>query len=461
MKTKIIYTLVLAFLLSSCNNFLDIVPVGKLIPKTVEDYELMFNDNNSLKLLNNGTFYGAPNFGMGDVSFRDADYYDRACYIWAKQVFDENSISYSDWGNLYSEIYIDNVILDQVGDAEGDETHRKQVIAEARTRRAFSYLLLAGIYAKQYDEATAATDPGVPLRLNSDVSGNAPARSSVKEVYDFIEKEMLEAWNDLPEQAPNKFRISKVAGNALLARLYMMMGRYEDARIYADKALADNSNLYDFNTLEVIYIPNYGDYIDRVQATDNDECYLNRYYQYTYWGLGIGISKELYDLFPHDGTDLREELEVSVDDMDNNLDSIYYNKAMIMTVAPTVPEMYLTRAEGYARKGDAASLQKAMEDINHLRSFRVIPGTAELSASTQDEVMEIVLAERRRELNIQGGLNWFDTKRLNKEPKYARTLTRTVNGMTYTLAPNSNNYVMPIPYDVLGYNSAIVDNPRD
>lgn len=452
MKTKLIYTLVLAFLLSSCNNFLDIVPVGKLIPKTVNDYEQMFNDDNSLKLLQAETFFGAPNFAMNDAAFRSEEYYNRACYIWAKQVFDENSLSYSDWSSIYSEIYIDNVVLDQINGAEGEDTHRKQVIAEARTRRAFSYLLLMGIYAKQYDEATADSDLGVSLRLSSDVSVNAPARSSVKAVYSFIETEMLESWGDLPDQARTKFKISKTAANALLARLYLMMGKYDQAWTYADKALAGNSFLYDYKNIET---PN------RIQATNNDENYLIRYYQFTNWGQGIGISNELYDLFPHDSTDLRETFEISVDDTDQTLDSIYFNKMMVMTVAPTVPEMYLVRAEGYARKGDAASLQKAMEDINHLRNFRVVAGTEELTATTQDEVMGIVLAERRRELNIQGHLNWFDMKRLNKEPEYARTLARTVNGKTYTLAPNSNNYVLPIPYDVFGFNSAIVDNPRD
>lgn len=461
MKTKTIYTLVLAFLLCSCDDFLDIVPVGKLVPTTIEDYELMFNGDDIQKLLKGETFYGAPNFGMGDERFRATDRYNQACYIWAKQIFDENSISYSDWGWLYSEIYVNNIILEQIGDAEGDEQHREKVIAEARCRRAFSYMMLMNIYAKQYDEATAGTDLGVSLRLDADVSAKAPARASVKEVYHFIETELLDAGKNLPDEAPNKFRLSKTVANALLARLYIMMRRYDDAWTYADLALKGNHFLYDYHTIEVVHYPGYGDYIDRISAQDNDENYLIRYYGYPNWGQGVGVATELYDLFPHDGSDLRENFEIAVQDQDNYLDSIHYNKVMVISIAPTVPEMYLTRAEGYARKGDAASLQKAMEDINHLRSFRVVPGTPGLQATTQDEVMEIVLAERRRELNIQGHIGWMDTKRLNKEPKYARTLTRTVNGKTYTLEPNSNNYALPIPYDVLGYNSDIVDNERD
>lgn len=457
---KILYTLLLALALTSCDSFLDIVPVGKLIPKTVEDYELMFNDDLSLKLLNSGTFFGAPNFGMGDQDFRSSEYYERSCYIWAKEIFDENSISYSDWGNIYAEIYIDNVVLEQIGSAEGDDNRRKEIIAEARVRRAFSYLLLMGIYAKQYDEATASSDLGVPLRLTADVSSNVPARSTVQEVYRFIETELLEAFDDVPDVADNKFRVDKAATNAILARLYLMMRKYDKAWTYADKALAANHFLYDYNTVEVVEDP-WGDYIEQVEAEDNDENYLIRYYQYVYWGSNVSISAELFHLFPHDGSDVRENLGVLVEDEDNLLDSIYFSRADIMTIAPTVPEMYLIRAEGYARQGDAASLEKAMDDINYLRSFRTVPGTEELTATTADEVVEVVLAERRRELSLLGFLNWTDMKRLNKEEKYARTLTRTVDGKTYTLEPNSNNYVLPIPYDVMGYNSAIVNNPRD
>ncbi|HTM98670.1 MAG TPA: RagB/SusD family nutrient uptake outer membrane protein, partial [Pedobacter sp.] len=59
-------------------------------------------------------------------------------------------------------------------------------------------------------------------------------------------------------------------------------------------------------------------------------------------------------------------------------------------------------------------------------------------------VLALILAERRKEL-ICRGTRWMDLKRLNLEPANATTLTRNVNGLTYTLLPNSKRYALPIP----------------
>lgn len=450
---KIFIIIWIICLFCSCDDFLDIVPVGKLIPKKVKDYELMFNDDNTLKLLNMETFYGSPDFCMSDASFRASSYFSRACYAWAKQVYDENSVSQSDWGNLYAEIYINNTILSQINMAEGDDLLRKNVIAEARARRAFSYLLLIGIYARQYDEVTAAEDLGVPLRLDSDVTGRAPARATVKEVYDFILKELTESITDLPDVAKNRFRYDKAVAYSMLARTYWMMRKYDDAMKYADLALGVKHELRNFNE------ENPDDY--PLKFEQNPEFYLFRYFQTTYWGLnGVNVSEEFYNLFPKDNTDNRAKFWIR--DKNEVLDSVWFLPSTMMTVAPTVPEMYLIRAEAYARKGDAASLKSAMSDVNIIRQHRLVKrGYQDISVNTQKVLIDIILQERRKDINLMGGLGWFDLKRLNKESGYARVLSRTVNGHTYTLEPNSNNYVLPVPYDVLRLNSAIKDNPRN
>lgn len=103
-----------------------------------------------------------------------------------------------------------------------------------------------------------------------------------------------------------------------------------------------------------------------------------------------------------------------------------------------------------------------MADVNIIRQHRLVKrGYQDIPVNTQKVVIDIILQERRKDINLMGGLGWFDLKRLNKESGYARILSRTVNGHTYTLEPNSNNYVLPVPYDVLRLNSAIKDNPRN
>ena len=58
------------------------------------------------------------------------------------------------------------------------------------------------------------------------------------------------------------------------------------------------------------------------------------------------------------------------------------------------------------------------------------------------------------------GLRWTDLRRLNRDPRYAVTLTRSINGTTYMLPPNDARYVYPIPDAVIAANPGMEQNVR-
>ncbi|MNX64087.1 SusD family protein [compost metagenome] len=99
-----------------------------------------------------------------------------------------------------------------------------------------------------------------------------------------------------------------------------------------------------------------------------------------------------------------------------------------------------------------------MEDLNTLLSKRFGAGFVPYTATDQKNAILTILKERRKELLFRG-LRWMDLRRLNKEPEYAVTLTRIVNGTTYTLPPNDPRYVYPIPPDEIAI-SGIEQNER-
>jgi len=119
--------------------------------------------------------------------------------------------------------------------------------------------------------------------------------------------------------------------------------------------------------------------------------------------------------------------------------------------------MYLTRAECYARGGDATD---AMNDLNTLMAKRwnnTVPFPTYTATSATDALNQI-LTERRKELCFRG-LRWADLRRLNQDPAYAITLQRLLNGTTYSLPPNDLRYTLLIPLDEIQL-SGIQQNSR-
>lgn len=125
-------------------------------------------------------------------------------------------------------------------------------------------------------------------------------------------------------------------------------------------------------------------------------------------------------------------------------------------VGLSVNETWLIKAECLARAGKK---DEAVNMLNTLRKLRFLPADyADISAATAAEALQLVVDERRREF-FGSGLRWFDQRRLNKDPQFAKTVSRAFNGNTYTLTPNSNNYVFPLANILIAQNPEIEQNP--
>jgi hypothetical protein len=119
-------------------------------------------------------------------------------------------------------------------------------------------------------------------------------------------------------------------------------------------------------------------------------------------------------------------------------------------------EVYLNRAEARVRNGN---VNGALEDINALLVKRWRTGTfTPIIETNAAALLNIILAERRKELLFRGN-RWTDLRRLNKDVNLSKTLSRALNGIEYTLPPNDERYVYPIPFQEISI-SGIVQNPR-
>ena len=112
-------------------------------------------------------------------------------------------------------------------------------------------------------------------------------------------------------------------------------------------------------------------------------------------------------------------------------------------------EVYLILAECQARLGD---VNGAMSTLSKIREKRIKGFDAStVSASNQKDAMEQIITERRKEL-LFGFHRFWDLKRLNTEPEFAKTVTHMYplategkQPQTYTLRPDSRLYIIPFP----------------
>ncbi len=72
---------------------------------------------------------------------------------------------------------------------------------------------------------------------------------------------------------------------------------------------------------------------------------------------------------------------------------------------------------------------------------------------SKDEVLKMVIDERRKEFAFVGLTRLIDLKRLNRESWFAKTITHSAGSEgTWTLPANDLRYIMPVPENVLSFN---------
>ena len=455
---KIGSLLLLSLGMVSCRKYVEVPVQGQRVLEYTSDYRLLMNNFSGMEI----ACGLAPELSCDNVDLvatelqnsinGDATY--RAIYTWNKPFYVDQTADF-DWNNMYSGIYIFNTVLTGVMDSKGGTTELKNTLmGEALVHRAFNYFMLANTYGKQYDAATANADPAVPILLQPKLFVDL-TRASVAQVYNQVLADIRQAIPLLPVKAETNYRPGKVAAYALLTKVYLNMRNFTKAAEFADSTLAISSELYDYNTSVAT-----STYTFPTQTNDK-QVILRKVPRIAYGALQLsqpllnllGTKDLRYVLFAKAGNNFypaftglgywpRERYSGGNDKPASGL---------------TVNETWLIRAECFAR---ADKKEDAVKILNDLRKFRFAPADYTLlSASSADEALQMVVDERRREF-FGTGIRWFDQKRLNKDPLFAKKMTRVLNNVTYTLDPNSNGYVFPLANMLIAQNPELVQNPK-
>lgn len=421
------------------------------VPATIKDLQNLLDNTNLLNRDNPilGEI-GAGDFYLTTSSYLGRPVDDRNKYIWAPGDVYQGGSPF-DWSTSYQKVYYANVVLEgvkKVAVTEHNKTDIDNITGSAAFYRAFSFYNLAQVFCRPYVPSGPNADPGIVLRTDADI--NTPSkRSTVEETYRQILSDLNTAKQLLTTAPLYKTRPSRQATFGLLARVYLSMENYDSAAVYANACLSIYNTLVDFKTVNVtprnpFSYTNQNEIIFHSRLGSN-----NMFPQETRLGY---VETELFNLYA--SNDRRKTVYYKTINGRLAFVGSYYGANFLFDGIAT-DEMYLIKAECLARAGNRDA---AMDALNALLVKRFDNSFVPLKATTADEALSLILIERRKELCFRG-IRWTDLRRLNRDTRFQRTVFRTVNSQTYTLPPNDNRYVWPIPDNEILF-SGIAQNPR-
>jgi len=429
---------------ASCKKYLDEKPDKALVvPATLEDCSAILNNYTTMN----------SSFPVGGEAYADNYYLTDAA--WAALASQENKDNYiwklhsnqhtNQWNPAYESTFYANVVLEALDKIVPDANQKNTwngLKGSALFFRGSYFFMLAQLYAKSYNSGTATQELGIPLRLSPDIDIKT-TRSTLKQTYDRILQDLTESVDLLPGITNNKALPTKTAAYGMLARIYLAIEDYSKAGLYADYCLKRYGELIDYNQLDPTSNAPFKIFNEEVifQSRVSSNALMS--------STRAKVDSNLYLTYQPD--DLRKVLFFRP--TGNNAYSFkgdYGGNNNLQFNGLATDEQYLIRAECYARTGNK---DLALADLNKLLKTRwrtTSTGSTfvNYTASDTNTALEIILLERRKELLFRH-LRWTDLRRLNKDPKFAETLKRNLNGQIYELPPNDIRYTLMIPQDII------------
>lgn len=394
----------------------------------------------------------------------------------------ENKNVTRDWTYFLNQVSNANQIICNIDriketDASMTQTEHDQWKSEALCWRAYNLYCMSQLWG---DIPLVTTIPPAITAENIEEVYDEyfPARTPREEVYDQMIKDLTYACQYAPDPDPtNKGVFSKGFAYGLLARVYAEAPRQDWTKVAEYCAAVEAFSAYSL-------CENYGDlwaYDDTDVARNTSESifevpysresgnwvwmmfhrnYYNPDDSYS-WAKWITPSRDLIAAYEAEGDTERMNASIIWDECSW---SNYYpsDNYAFMHKCPTnatsiilmrLGEIYLLHAEALAMTGDFTG---ATEYVNKIRTrAKLAPVTA---AASQDEMIDIVLDERRLELAFEG-FRFFDLVRHGKaaEVHDAMPLEDSYWQTRYPLTEET--ILMPIPTTQMDNNPNLVQNP--
>lgn len=430
--------------LCSCDKYLDIQPVGKVIPRTAKEFRALLTQAYNYVPSDRGlaTFRSDEMLMDATLAIEDLNSY-RDIWIWNDVSPSENTTSFS-WRNFYHTSFIANYTIESKDNIEeGTIEEVNQMVGESYMLRAYMHFLLVNLYGEPYTHCDPATSKAIPLKLNSDTEATL-SRNTVGEVYASILSDLTEAEKYLNVDQWDlgyNYRFNTLSVNALRSRVYLYMGEWEKSLEASQAVLAVKPGLVDMATSSVL--PNEYNSSENILALE--QVMTSGYVR------AAKVNTTLWRMYS--SGDLRRSKYFNQVTASNIL--VAKGGSNQYSCSFRVGEIYLNAAEaalmtsetaiGMAR-GYLLTLMKQRYNAN-----TYVTKEAAVNAMNRDDLLQEIYNERTRELAFEGH-RWFDLRRTTRPQ-----LVKSYSGTTYTLEENDTRYTIRIPSEVIEANPGLAN----
>ncbi|WP_316789318.1 RagB/SusD family nutrient uptake outer membrane protein [Pedobacter frigoris] len=451
--TAICFIVTICLFIVSCGKDFLNVPVASTIIK--QDYVKDLQTNQEFL---NGIYYtlstqlGSPSALYADIvadninpsagfSVEQVQYLTH--YNWQQNADDKtssfsnmNHLSYSLYGVIASlNFSIESSIKFRSENAEKADLIRGQAL----TLRALSYSYLLNFFAQPYSYTADASHLGVAIQISDDWRVLPKQRSTVKEVYDYIIKDLNAAILLMPPIKGSTLFVNKYAAAGLLSRVLLAKGDYSNARKYA-RMVAEVMPLMTVNYPSKLFTLQETEAIFQIPQNERSPILFASFYLRT--NVLYRPSADMVSLLNESATDLRASwvTKVGNDWTVTKFPQSANSKITIPSVSyyPTIlrsSEMYLIAAESYAQLNNTDSARFYLDAIRKRADATAIGTTA-----SGNVLLEAIYKERRKELAFEGH-RMFDLLRWKK----GVIRTNPLNVQYTELPYPSNMAIAPIP----------------
>ena len=397
-------------------------------------------------------------FYLNELAYRSDECYLESMAVSTQDRYDidrfqeksNNGIMKNIWNAWYNGIYRCNDVLGHMSGktlVNGDKYR-----GEALFLRSWWYFSLYRVFG------------GVPVTTTvvSPADAKNIARCSDEDMYNRLTEDLTEAIALLPEKRSKEVaRVTKIAAQALLAKVYLTFGKYPEAQKVLEDAMTDTGYGLMANTAQVFDVSN----------KMNKEIIFALYYNKTndhghgYWySTNTNVLADVRNPTPefkaiYSADDNRLNLINTYTKITNSLYAMTkwmdtYDAQFTQQVGNDFPllryaDVVLMYAEALGQQGNISG---ALTYLNKTRKRAGLTELTEAEVSDKKAFIQELADERGREFALEGQ-RWFDLVRLDLAVDFFKARGYSVD---------SHNLLFPIPQDqieIVNDKSILWQNP--